>query len=244
MAFSKSRRPELRQQLTHELQSSEECGLCALRNVLRPYRDAGAELPTWELLASEAAELERGEALLTGERHIRKEKLACGPCVPSLPSWCHFPFPWWREKEDLDERARADSAGNFGVEVLMLVAAKQRVSGCPLALDYWSGRHRDSTAGQEMGFILGSGDHWWCVRPCGVGAASWEEVDSMEDASTRVWPSIEALREHLASCNDTVLVLHALDEEESPARSSFAEDAKSSEGLVSGAIADCFALRP
>ncbi|CAK0896143.1 unnamed protein product [Prorocentrum cordatum] len=106
-----------------------------------------------------------------------------------------------------DSRRRCDSGGNFGVEVLMRAAARRQVNGNSLLLEYWGGRHREDSHGRELGFILGSGKHWWCVRRCSKGSR-WEEVDSLEHDASSKWGTDEELRAHLADSGDTVLVLY------------------------------------
>ncbi|CAK0896141.1 unnamed protein product [Prorocentrum cordatum] len=163
-------------QSRHEQQRFEECGLCALRNVLKPH--GGGELPTWALLQQDAREIEEGEdALLTEVECCRQVYRRC------------------------------DSGGNFGVEVLMRAAARRQVNGNSLLLEYWGGRHREDSHGRELGFILGSGKHWWCVRRCSKGSR-WEEVDSLEHDASSKWGTDEELRAHLADSGDTVLVLY------------------------------------
>lgn len=192
----------------HELQHFEECGLCALRNVLKPH--GGGELPTWALLQQDARELEDGEDALLSEveccRHVYRSLHAlCAPLGGAL--FGSFGYACCVDTEP-DSRRRCDSGGNFGVEVLMRVAARRQVNGAPVLLEYWGGRHRQDSHGRELGFILGSGEHWWCVRRCGKGALRWEEVDSLEDDAGNKWGTDEELRAHLAECGDTVLVLY------------------------------------
>jgi len=160
-----------------ERQSAAECGLCALRNVLLPHRDAGVKLPSWDFLEKEARALEGGEADLL-------------------------------EVDAADVEDRADGAGNFGVEVLMVAASRQRIEDEPLSLEYWGGRHREASSGRECGFILGSGEHWWCIRRCGRNLAQWEEADSLGRPIGNQWQTDANLYDFLGKSDDTVLVLY------------------------------------
>lgn len=174
----------------HERQRAQECGLCALRNVLRPLLVSGEgkeeQLPDFDALVEEARKLEGGEAAL------REEEV----------------------DEDSDVE-RADGLGNFGVEVLVQsVAACPRIAGERLQLEYWGGRHIEASEGREFGFILGSGSHWWCIRQTGQRSTGWEEVDSLEKSRGRIWNGTEPLREFLRTCEETVLVLYPSQEEE------------------------------
>lgn len=151
--------------------------------------------------------LEGGEAQLRGQEDYVVQEGNCPQTPCSLfPSWCS----WWRESEDV-EGERANEDGNFGIEVLMRAATQQRICGSPVLLEYWGGRHRERSNGFELGFILCSGDHWWCIRRCGEGLRRWEEVDSAADSSggrRRMWSCDTELRTHLSRCQDTVLVLY------------------------------------
>lgn len=189
----------------YERQSAEECGLCALRNVLAPH--GGAALPTWPSFVQDARALERGEeALISGEEPPTPWRP--GRCRPS--SCGSYAFPWLCAccSEDSDGPERADEEGNFSVEVLMRAASRQRINGQPVALEYWGGRHREAAEGREFGFILGSGEHWWCIRRSGRQLDKWEEVDSLEEQIGSTWVTDEELRSHLRSCKETVLVLY------------------------------------
>mmetsp|Transcript_16835 Transcript_16835/g.22652 ORF Transcript_16835/g.22652 Transcript_16835/m.22652 type:complete len:235 (-) Transcript_16835:189-893(-) len=191
----------------YERQSAEECGLCALRNVLAPYRSA--KLPTWPSLVRDARALEEGEeALISSEEAlIHRKRRRCRRCAYCQCTSCGCPWCCCCS-DDSDGPERADEDGNFSVEVLMRAAARQEIAGQRVAMEYWGGRHRVAAEGRELGFILGSGEHWWCIRRCGEKLDKWEEVDSFEEQVGSMWATNEALREHLMYCQDTVLVLY------------------------------------
>eukprot|EP00929_Paragymnodinium_shiwhaense_P084869 TRINITY_DN45419_c0_g2_i1.p2 TRINITY_DN45419_c0_g2~~TRINITY_DN45419_c0_g2_i1.p2 ORF type:complete len:234 (-),score=55.12 TRINITY_DN45419_c0_g2_i1:375-1076(-) len=189
-----------------EQQTAQECGLCALRNVLRPYREA--RLPTWAALMQDARHLEGGELEVrsdSGEESAGDEATSNG-CVQLLPRLPCMPANKTAEME------RADEDGNFGVEVLMCAASRQRIGGSQACLEYWAGRHLENSQGRELGFILGSGDHWWCIRRCGDKLKEWEEIDSNSEEDPRLqrWSSDIALYSYLQTLrDDTVLVLYS-----------------------------------
>mmetsp|Transcript_15844 Transcript_15844/g.50080 ORF Transcript_15844/g.50080 Transcript_15844/m.50080 type:complete len:236 (-) Transcript_15844:60-767(-) len=204
----------------YERQSAEECGLCALRNVLAPYQ--GANLPTWPSLVRDARSLERGEEALTSSDQLaqwrsrwRSMSLRPSNGVPCFCICC---------SEDSDGPERADEDGNFGVEVLMRAAARQQIDGKPVVMEYWGGRHREAAEGREFGFILGSGDHWWCIRRCGRQLENWEEVDSLEEQVGRTWVTDVELRRYLRRCEDTVLVLYSIADAETSSSESRATE--------------------
>lgn len=178
-----------------EQQQRQECGLCALRNVLRPLMAAEgiqeSQLPVFGALAEEARRLEGGEAALLED-----------------------------EEAENSDAERADGVGNFGIEVLVQsVAACPHIAGKRLRLEYWGGRHLEASEDNEFGFILGCGSHWWCIRRGGKDATGWEEVDSLKKSRCRMWEDSEQVRSFLQTCEETVLVLYPSQEEEVEERS-------------------------
>merc|ERR1712080_611118 len=99
----------------------------------------------------------------------------------------------------------------------MRTAMCQEVGGSRLTLEYWAGEHRQRSSGVELGFVLGNGRHWWCIRPCGESLREWEEVDSMDTSHIAAWSSFDDLLETLLTRDETVLVLYPVskDDEES-----------------------------
>lgn len=119
---------------------------------------------------------------------------------------------------------RADAAGNFNVDVLMRAAMCQQLGGVPLALEFWAGQHRGASQGIELGFILGNGLHWWCIRPCGTDLQEWEEVDSLNGSHVASWHSRDALIESLSARCEFVLVLYPVPEEKDAAEDEDGEE--------------------
>lgn len=170
-----------------ERQSKDECGLCALRHVLMPHHaQRGIDLPSEEDLRQLALALEGEEAVLL-------------------------------EEDDtglLADVERADNRGNFSVDVLMRAAMRQQLGGSRLTLEYWAGQHRQASHGSELGFILGNGFHWWCIRSCGRHLQEWEEVDSLGTSHVASWPSSDELLAVLPDREETVLVLYPAPKED------------------------------
>jgi len=198
----------------YERQRAEECGLCALRNVLAPHR--GAKLPSWPSLVLDARALEVGEeALIRNEEQrttSRRKRGSLSDCNRMFSGWSCCNVCTEDSEEGLE---RADEDGNFSVEVLMRAASRQQINGQPVVMEYWGGRHRAAAKGRELGFILCSGDHWWCIRRCSEKLDRWEEVDSLEEQIGRTWSTDEGLREDLARSRDTVLVLYTATDSQS-----------------------------
>merc|ERR1712094_135703 len=99
----------------------------------------------------------------------------------------------------------------------MRAAMCQQLGATRLTLEYWAGQHRQASHGSELGFILGNGIHWWCIRSCGPHLQEWEEVDSLGNSHVASWPSSDELLGVLADRDETVLVLYPApqqDEEE------------------------------
>jgi len=170
-----------------EVQSKDECGLCALRHVLMPHHARhGISLPSEDDLRQHASALEIDETALL-------------------------------EDDDtglLADAERADNRGNFSVDVLMRAAMCQQLTGSHLTLEYWAGQHRQASKGIELGFILGNGHHWWCIRAHGKDLQEWEEVDSMGKSHVASWLSSDDLFECLLARDETVLVLYPAPKEE------------------------------
>jgi len=170
-----------------ERQSNQECGLCALRHVLMPHL-ASDHLPTAKEFRWHARALESQETSLL--------------------------------KDDatglMADVARADVGGNFSVDVLMQAARCRMIEGQHLRLEYWAGQHRELSWGRELGFIIGSGAHWWAIRKCGNDLQEWEEVDSLgKQAHVDAWRCTDDLHQSLLGRHrHTVLVLYASPEDD------------------------------
>eukprot|EP00440_Ansanella_granifera_P021083 gb/GFBE01022894.1/.p1 GENE.gb/GFBE01022894.1/~~gb/GFBE01022894.1/.p1 ORF type:complete len:139 (+),score=20.15 gb/GFBE01022894.1/:1-417(+) len=96
----------------------------------------------------------------------------------------------------------------------MRAARCQKIKGAPMTLEYWAGQHREASRGRELGFILGNGIHWWCVRQRGESPEEWEEVDSLGQSHIASWSCSGDLRDALAGREETVLVLYPDRQEE------------------------------
>eukprot|EP00931_Biecheleriopsis_adriatica_P089336 TRINITY_DN63490_c0_g1_i1.p1 TRINITY_DN63490_c0_g1~~TRINITY_DN63490_c0_g1_i1.p1 ORF type:complete len:265 (-),score=40.80 TRINITY_DN63490_c0_g1_i1:97-864(-) len=206
-----------------ERQEANECGLYTIRNVLRPYRDA--VLPTRAGLFQEARSLETRESDIRSESSDEDEldgSLCC--CAPLFPCCCKgccgrccaYTCACCCKNSWEDDAERADSDGNFGIEVLMRAVAQQTIGGSQVLMEYWGGRHRELSRRRELGFILGNGDHWWCIRRCGEDLKHWEEIDSASsNPRKRHWNSCEKLVRFLdrSQSKYTILVLYPEDED-------------------------------
>jgi len=155
------------------------------------------------------------EALIRNEEQratSRRKRGSLSDCQSIFAGWSCCNVCTEDSEEGLE---RADEEGNFSVEVLMRAASRQQINGQPVVMEYWGGRHRAAAKGRELGFILCSGDHWWCIRRCSEKLDRWEEVDSLEEQIGRTWSTDEGLREDLARSRDTVLVLYTATESQS-----------------------------
>mmetsp|Transcript_146517 Transcript_146517/g.272866 ORF Transcript_146517/g.272866 Transcript_146517/m.272866 type:complete len:245 (-) Transcript_146517:248-982(-) len=125
---------------------------------------------------------------------------------------------------------RADADGNFSVDVLMLTVMQYRIHGSRVRLEYWNGHHREASHGRELGFILGNGMHWWCIRPSGPDPLVWEEVDSLGQSHIGTWSCIAHLLESLGSRDNTILVLYPAEEIEEEEEKEEEEEQEDGEG--------------